>query len=471
MSRKKKIIISLLAVPVILAALFVLIVGPWPTYSDSRYQSQAYYRDALADIAKHAATSELTSSPGALQAGWAKRKITPEPGVPLGGYSGRKNGKKSTGVRDDLYVRALALSDGRDTVILVGSDMLIIPPNLSEAVRERCAAEAGLTGDQILFNASHTHCGPGGFMPGMISAMSGGEYDPVFIDFLVASFADAIVEAQKRLEPASLASGSVTAPQFIRNRARDGAPVDPELSFLLAKQDDGDICYLVSYSAHPTNFSDDMMEFSAEYPGELMRFIERETSQDAQYLGGAVGSMGPRAPEAPTASERVVAMGQGLAGLILAQDDNLTFSNHLDIASAGVPIGMPPFQLRPAENTTEWRLSPLLTDFLGLERKGWIHGVRVGNLFFVGMPFDFSGESSIEWKAWAETQGLDLWTLSFCSTYCGYFTPDKYYLDKPLGYETGIMSWFGPNVEAYFTELFHEMVARLAVPAAAPSVG
>jgi hypothetical protein len=77
----------------------------------------------------------------------------------------------------------------------------------------------------------------------------------------------------------------------------------------------------------------------------------------------------------------------------------------------------------------------------------------------------------VEWKAWAEAQGLDLWTLSFCSTYCGYFSPDKYYMETPLDYETGMMSWFGPNVEAYFTELFHEMVARLSAPVEVPSVG
>lgn len=471
MSRKKKILITLLVLPLVLIALFVIIVGPWPTYGDSKYQSQTYYRDALANIATHAASSEITANPGALQAGWAKRKITPEVGVPLGGYSGRKNGKKSTGVRDDLYVRALALSDGRDTVVLVGTDMLIIPPNVSKAVREKVAARNGLTGDQILFNASHTHCGPGGFMPGLISTMSGGEYNPVYIDFLIASFVDAIVEAKEHLEPAALASGSVQAPEYIRNRARDGAPVDPELSFLVARQDDGDECYLMSYSAHPTTFSDDMMEFSAEYPGELMRFVEKETSQDTQYLGGAVGSMGPRAPEAPTPSERVAAMGQALGGLVLANDDNLTFSNHLDIATAGVPIGMPPFQLRPSDENTNWRLSPIITGILGLQREGWIHGVRVGKLFFVGMPCDFSGEISLEWKAWAQTQGLDLWTLSFCSTYCGYFSPDKYYLQTPLGYETGMMSWFGPNVEAYFTDLFHEMVTRLEPAPGTQSLG
>lgn len=465
MKRLKKILFVLVAVVALVAIAFVLLIGPWPTYKDSGYQSAAYYRVAMENIRAQAALSDRTASPGPLQAGWAERKLTPFIGAPMGGYGARsKYGFTSTGVRDDLYVRALSLSDGADTVVLVGSDMLIVPPNVSSAVREEVAAQCGLTPSQILFNASHTHCGPGGFMPGLASKFSGGDYDESLVNAISAAFTEAIVEAHGAMEPAALAAGGVDAPEYIRNRMRDGAPVDPELSFMLVKQSDGDLCYIASYSAHPTNFSADMREFSAEYPGELMRFIEKETGAEAQYLGGAVGAMGPKAPEGADASERVIAMGTALGRLILANDDALAFSDHVDIASVGVPVGMPPFQLRPLESNTNWRLSPVAGKLLGLRREGWIHGARVGNIFFVGMSFDFCGETSVEWKAWAREQGLDLWTLSFCSTYCGYFSPDKYYLDTPLNYETGSMSWFGPNVEAYFTELFHEMVGDLAAP-------
>lgn len=463
MSRKKKILIALAATPVLLAILFVLIVGPWPTYRNSNYTEQGYYREAMTAIANTAAQNTLSQEPGRLLAGWAKQPITPPVGTPMGGYSARPGGKESQGVRDDLYVRALTLSDGVDRVVLVGSDMLIIPPNLSEAVRNQVAAQTGLEAHQVLFNASHTHCGPGAFMPGLASRLSGGEFDPGLVQFLTTQFADAIVAASEQLEPAALASGSVDAEAYIRNRMRDGATVDSELSFLVVKQEDGDTLYLSSFSAHPTIFGGNMMEFSAEYPGELMRHIEGETRHDAQYLGGAVGSMGPKPPEADDAAGRVVAMGQGLADLILANDDGLTFEAHLDIASVGVPVGMPPFQVRPLEDNTDWRLSPIAARLVGLKREGWIHSVRVGDLFFVGMPFDFSGETSVVWKTWAAEQGLDLWTLSFCSTYCGYFSPDAYYLETPLNYETGAMSWFGPGVEAYFTALFHETVTQLHV--------
>lgn len=79
----------------------------------------------------------------------------------------------------------------------------------------------------------------------------------------------------------------------------------------------------------------------------------------------------------------------------------------------------------------------------------------------MGVPFDLSGEISADWKRWAERQGIDLWTSSFCAAYCGYLSPDKYYMVEPLGYETGFMSWCGPDAEAYFTALFQHTVATL----------
>ena len=126
---------------------------------------------------------------------------------------------------------------------------------------------------------------------------------------------------------------------------------------------------------------------------------------------------------------------------------------------------MPEAQVRPA--STSWRLSPKFTDFMGLDREGWLHGVRLGDTLFMGMPCDFSGEISREWKAWASVKDIDLWCLSFCSTYCGYFSPDRYYLsENPPDYEMGLMNWYGPNVEAYYTALFHHTVDALQFPEA-----
>jgi neutral ceramidase len=460
----KRILLGFAAFLLLLVVAFLIIVGPWPTYADSKYRDSKYYAKALADITEHAAASEITTTPGRLQVGWAYRVITPRIGIPLAGYGARGMNHKSTGVRDELFVKVMAFSDGKDTAVLVGADMLITPPNLALMVRERVAAEIPLTGDDILFNASHTHCGPGGLGEGLAMRVTAAQYAAEVPELLATAFTEAIVEAYQNLKPGKIANGSVQAPEFIRNRTRKDGPTDPELSFLVAEQDNGDRCYLVSYSAHPTNFGDEMLEFSAEYPGALRKTLAKETGAETVYLGGAVGSMGPRAPEAPTPGERVDAMGGALGRLVLDATKELNFRDSLDVTSMGVSLDMPPIQLRPIEGNPNWRLSPFIARlaFAPNELNGWLQGVRVGDLLFMGMPCDFSGEISIEWKAWAAQRKIDLWTLSFCGTYCGYFSPDKYYLDLPLSYETGLMSWFGPNIEAYFTDLFHHTAGALS---------
>jgi neutral ceramidase len=462
----KRILLVLVVLVVLVVGGFVTFIGPWPVYSDSKYKDSDYYAKAIADIDEHAKANDLTATPGKLQAGWAMRDITPPVGTPLAGYSGRGKEKKSEGVRDAVEVTALALSDGKDTVVLVGADMLITPPNIAELVRAEVAERTGgaLTGDDILFNASHTHCSVGAFGPGLLSEFSAGKYDPAIVTMLAGKYSEAISEAYKNLKPASLATGKLDLPDYIRNRTREAA-VDPILNYLVAKQDTGEMVYLVRYSAHPTIFGGDMMMVSAEYPGELKRYIEEKTQHEAHYLGGAVGSMGPRAPEGATDSDRVTAMGQALGQLVLeaAVPEKLTFRDQLDVASIGVPLGMPQFQLRPVN--TQFRVSPLLTYLANIPQGGWLHGARVGDIVFMGMPCDFSGEISIVWREWAEARNLELWTLSFSGTYCGYFSPDKYYNEEPLDYETKEMSWYGPNIEAYFTDLFHHMVGAMT-PAA-----
>lgn len=460
----KRGLLVLVVLSILFVLVFVLVVGPWPTYAESDFEHAGFYTDALHAIDQAAQESHFTHAPGQLLAGWASKSITPAVSQPLAGYSARPGDKHSIGVRDQVEVRVLALGDGEDRVVLVGADMLIIPPNVAEHVRRQAANRCGLSPSNILLNASHTHCGPGGFAPGWAAEFSAGPYEETMPAFLAGSFVDAIEEACDALEPARLAAGDVDAPHFIRNRARKEGPVDPELNFLRIEQQDGEKCYLVSYNAHPTTFGDDMMRFSGEYPGELVRYIERTENAAAVYLGGAVGSMGPNAPEGPDAESRVVAMGEALAKLVLEHTRALPLQDKFDIASVGVPLGMPPMQMRPFEGNTNWRVSPLLGRVLGLPGEGWLQGVRVGNILFVGLPCDFSGEISREWKTWARDQKCDLWPLSFNGAYCGYFSPDKYYLETPLGYETGLMSWYGPNIEAYFTALFHHLFKALELP-------
>lgn len=467
----KKILLGILVVVSAVAALFVLMVGPWPTYGASDVTKARYYRAAVAAIDTSAAKSTLDSTPAQLQAGWAARPITPPIGTPLSGF-GDRQGRPSTGVHDDLQVKAVAFSDGVDTAVVVGSDMLIVPENLADAVRAEVALKTPLKADNLLFNASHTHSGPGAWAPGFAASQFSGRYDPAVVAFLTKAFVEAIVEAVGGMEPAAMGHGSAEALQLIRNRTRNGA-VDPKLNFMLVQQDDGDRCFVVRYSAHPTILSGRNMEFSGDFPGYLQRYIEQQTGAFAIYLGGAVGSMGPQAPSGSDGFAKAEAMGQELAQLVLQEAAKTTLDKNLDVATVGAGIPVPPYQLRI---TTSWRVSPFLFRMLGIDDDAWMGGARIGSVYLVGTPCDFSGELSAEIRPWAADQGRDLWILSFNGDYVGYITPDTYYLDLDengrLGYETGLMSWCGPNGGDYFTHLVRHVVQAMAeAPAQPPSEG
>ncbi len=457
----KKILLGILIFVIIVAGLVVVFVGPWPTYA-SGFEGTKYFNDAIAAIDANVKQCEITDKPGQLKAGWGVANIVPPAGTPLAGYGARR-GKPSTGVHDELYVKAVAFSDGKDTAVVAGADILLVPPNVAEAVRAEVARQTPLTANNLFFTASHTHDGPGGMGQGLVADISFGKYDPRIPELLAKAFTSAIVDAYNSLAPAKMAHGKVKAEQFIRNRTREAA-VDPDLNFMVIEKADGKRCYVVRFSAHPTILSDDNMQFSAEYPGYLQRAIERATGGTAVYLGGAVGSMGPRAPEAPDPFSRCQAMGEGLAKLVLDNAQNLNFVSNADVVSIGIGFQLPPFQLRP--RSAKWRVSPLLGKLAGLRETGWMTAVRVGGAVFVNTPSDFSGEVSVTWKEWASIKGYDLWVSGFSGEYAGYVSPDKYYhevKDKNGGteYETGTMSWTGPHQEAFFTALMKRMVESM----------
>jgi neutral ceramidase len=361
-----------------------------------------------------------------------------------------------------VNVKAVAVSDGADWAVVVGADMLIVPENLADAVREAVAAKSGLRGWQILFNATHTHSGPGGWAPGLAAKGFSGDYDPAVLELLTQAFTEAILESYGATEPASVAHGSVDASEYIRNRAR-AAEVDGGLDYMVIEQQDGDRCYVARFSAHPTLLGDDNFEFSGDFPGFLQRFLEAETGGFAMYLGGALGSMSASPPEAADDYARAEKMGEALGRLILEDAPRATRMAAADVASAGSSIPVPPLQLRLSPS---WRLSPFAFRLLGIDDDAWVGGVRIGEVLLMGMPCDFSGELSRELRLWGKEQGYSLWMLSFNGDYVGYVSPDKYYgeydPEEGFGYEMGLMSWCGPNGGGYFSDLAKRVVENLA---------
>ena len=175
-------------------------------------------------------TDSTRGAEPAWKAGTAKAVITPKSPMWMAGYASRT--RPGDGTLHELYVRVLAVEDahGKRAVVLC-SDLLGIPRSVSENVSSALRDKFGLSRDQIMLNASHTHSGP---------VLRGALYDAyplddaekkrinAYSDELEATMVRTVGEALGRMVPATLARGEGST-DFAVNRRNNREPDVPAL--------------------------------------------------------------------------------------------------------------------------------------------------------------------------------------------------------------------------------------------------
>lgn len=92
------------------------------------------------------------------QVGFGRVKITPEFGVPLGGY-GNTHLRISNRVVTDLWVSCVAITDEEgNTLLLLSQDL--VSSTWANEVRQILSSATGIPREYIILAATHTHCGP-----------------------------------------------------------------------------------------------------------------------------------------------------------------------------------------------------------------------------------------------------------------------------------------------------------------------
>lgn len=93
-----------------------------------------------------------------LKIGWSKKDVSTDKHLPLAGQAYVRFSKF---VLDPIYVTALAVEDGSDSVIFLSADIVNVKPGILQTVREK-AKEANPEIDtlKIIMNATHSHSGP-----------------------------------------------------------------------------------------------------------------------------------------------------------------------------------------------------------------------------------------------------------------------------------------------------------------------
>ncbi len=204
--------------------------------------------------------------------------------------------RTGTNTVDPLMVRALALDDGTNRIVIAVVDTCMVPRDLIDRAKDAAKAATGLPTDRMLVSATHTHSAP--------SAMGclGSRPDPAYAEFLIPRIAEAIAGAIGRLEPAQIGWGVIDDWEHTFNRrwirrpdrlltdpfgstnvrahmhpghespdvVGPSGPVDPALSVIGVKAADGrPLALLANYSQH--YYGSPLL--SSDYYGRFVRHV------------------------------------------------------------------------------------------------------------------------------------------------------------------------------------------------------
>ena len=432
--------------------------APWP--------GQPARISAQAALAAQRASARVEVGP--LRAGWARARLTPTLGapsddgrsgrfreLPLAGYGARR-GRPAAGVQQDLWTKALALGVGGQRVVLIASDLLIVPREVAEEVLGQLAIDPGLRRDQVYFTATHTHGSLGGWGEGWVAEQFGGAYVPEVRVWLALRLTEVAQQAIARMGPARLGFDAFAAPDGVRNRlVGELGGVDAEFAFLRIRRDDGQEALWGSYGAHATVLGAGEMRFHGDYPGVWQEAVESATGGMALFAAGAVGSHGPRTTQPGWEGARQ--LGESLARRTVERSRACRLESEVALGSASVTFPLPPLRVRLGDHLRlrEWAAGRLLP----VSDRTTLQGLRIGPWVWLSTPCDFSGELALDLKERARSVGLRCAVTSFNGDYLGYVIPTRY--ASMDSYESRTMSFYGPVLTEGFLETLEGLMDLL----------
>jgi len=216
----------------------------------------------------------------------------------------------ATAVLDPITITALSIRRDDTSALVIGSDLILMPPEDALLLRENISAETGVPVAHILLNFSHSHATP--------SPLSWGEYDyesstedrshisDFFERFSRAAVA-AVVDAISSGGPVRVGTGTGCSTVNVNRRERkpDGtmvlgsnpdAPVDREVGVIrFDKRVGGSLAAIFNYACHPDILGPKSHFVSSDFVGPARKVAEAITGATTLFLQGAAGDVYPAA--------------------------------------------------------------------------------------------------------------------------------------------------------------------------------
>jgi Neutral/alkaline non-lysosomal ceramidase, N-terminal len=257
-------------------------------------------REFLTAVAAMTVTPQrLTRTGQGWRGGVATIEITPDRSLWMAGFAART--EASQGVALPLHAKALALKCGNQaTAVLVTADLLGVTARMTDRVAAAVQRRLGLRRQNILFNSSHTHCGP--VVDEQLSVAYGltaAQLDDIrtYTTQLEDKLATVIANAVSRLEPAQL-SYARDETDFAANRRTAYlplGPVDHTVHVLRVDGLDGGLKAIVfGYACHNTTLPPTIVQYHGDYAGVAQAILEKgHAGTTALFVAGCGADANP----------------------------------------------------------------------------------------------------------------------------------------------------------------------------------
>ncbi len=219
--------------------------------------------------------------------GAASTSISPPTGTLLAGY-GRD--RRSTGEHDPLYARAVVIDDRVSSIIIVTLDNIgLTRPDILQ-IQERAGRRIPeLAPDRVIVSSTHTHAGPDVVGLWGTNFWSSGR-DQTYVNKLIDTTVDTIVEAHQARQPATSRVGSRQVTFDWVENVSEPELLDQTLSVLQFNGVDGkSIATLTNHACHPTVLGPDNTMVSADYVEGFYASMSAALPGQHLFLQGAIG--------------------------------------------------------------------------------------------------------------------------------------------------------------------------------------
>jgi len=418
--------------------------------------------------------------------GSARTDLTPTEPLWMAGYAARKH--PAEGTAHPLRAKALVIEDRQARrVVIVTMDLIgdNFTRELCEAIARRAHQLTGIERERIVFNFSHTHCGPvecvndGALVTYGLNAeqqAAVNRYTQTLEDKLVKL----IEEASKRLRPGKLAygEGEVTFAKNRRERYLPDGPVDHTVPVLRVRdENDKLLVVLFGYACHTATLTGDFFQYNGDYAGFAQSTFETaHPGSTAMFLAGCGADVNPHPRGQLELAKQhgkslAAAVDRALAEELHPIDGPLTIAlERVDLPFVDPPTREDLQRRRGEGNVYEQRLTEVLLERIakmGALKTVYpcpVQVVRFGeDLSLVALP----GEPVVDYalRLRKQFEGRRLWVAGYSNEVFAYIPSERVLAEG--GYEAaGAMKYFGwhgpfkPGVEDRVVGLAEKLLDR-----------